>query len=356
MLIKNSLSFLIMILFYSNALFAEDKLSPATESYYELNLNDFKQAINNLNSSIDDCQVSSKEKFSVNYQLGPEELKLIAKNEYGTLKLNQLDEILKNDKEKKSYFIPIELSDKESLGLLMAGSLGFVLFKNDDHLMNFIQDHKTKVTPKISKLGDLYGATLVPAIAAGSYILGAVKKDDKLEKFGLYSVGALASQSLILAAIKTGFGRARPYQELGPNSFGNDGLKDKNQSFYSGHTAFAFTLATVADEVYGKDKPIVPYVAYGMAALTAWSRTHDKKHWVSDVFVGAVAGKGLTTLYLNAVKGNQDGRGGFKITPLIGGADGKFAIMAEWSEAEKNTIKACKKSLEECMAIALAKK
>jgi hypothetical protein len=346
------------LLLYSSAfqsVFANEDLSSSVQSYYTLSYSDFKNALAKLNVSDVNCQASLGENPNENYQLTSKELGLIAKNEYGTMKASQLAEVLKSDKERKSYFIPLGLTDAESLSLVLAGSLGLVLFKNDQQLMNFTQDHKTKVTSKISKLGDLYGATLVPAIAAGSYVVGAVIKDDKIEQLGLFSIGALAAQSVVLAAVKTKAGRARPYADEGPNSFGNDGSKDKNQSFYSAHTAFAFTMAAVTDEVYGKDHPVVPYVAYGMATLVAWSRVHDRKHWASDVLLGAVAGKGITTLYINAAKGNPDGRGGLKITPLVGGPDGQLAVVAEWTEAEKNSVKKCKKSLEKCLEEALNK-
>jgi len=82
--------------------------------------------------------------------------------------------------------------------------------------------------------------------------------------------------------------RARPYMY---DSFPYERhmFSDDFQSFPSGHSANAFAIATVFAEAY-KNRRAVPYICYGLAGLTAFSRVYDNKHHVSDILVGSTIG------------------------------------------------------------------
>lgn len=207
----------------------------------------------------------------------------------------------------KSYFIPLELSDNELLLLAASTSLGIIAFHNDQEIMDTIQKNKTKVTESISSVGNFLGSTAVVPLSAGSYFLSVYYKNNQLKKVALFTVGASMAQSLVTLAVKKVAGRARPNNNEGPNSFFNKHGDD--QSFYSGHTSEAFTLATVISEIYKKDYPIVPWVAYGLASVTAYARVHDQQHWASDVIIGAVAGHLITKLALDAMNFKSSLRG-----------------------------------------------
>lgn len=76
----------------------------------------------------------------------------------------------------------------------------------------------------------------------------------------------------------------------GPFQSGVDVNGNKiNSSFPSGHTAAAFSAATVYAMEY-KDRPIVPIIAYSAASLIGLSRITENKHWATDVLAGAVLG------------------------------------------------------------------
>ena len=60
-------------------------------------------------------------------------------------------------------------------------------------------------------------------------------------------------------------------------------------SFPSGHTATAFSIATVFALQYS-DTKIVPVFSYSLASLVGVSRLTEHEHWASDVFVGALLG------------------------------------------------------------------
>ncbi len=48
-------------------------------------------------------------------------------------------------------------------------------------------------------------------------------------------------------------------------------------------------MATVIATEY-RHLRAVPYVAYGLASLVAYSRLNENRHWTSDVFVGSAIG------------------------------------------------------------------
>jgi len=60
-------------------------------------------------------------------------------------------------------------------------------------------------------------------------------------------------------------------------------------SFISGHTATAFSIATVFAMQY-RDIKIIPVISYTAAALAGISRLTEHQHWASEVFAGALVG------------------------------------------------------------------
>ena len=62
-------------------------------------------------------------------------------------------------------------------------------------------------------------------------------------------------------------------------------------SFPSGHTATAFTAATIMHKEYGLTRsPWWSVLAYGCATTTGIMRTLNNRHWISDILVGAGIG------------------------------------------------------------------
>ncbi|MFA9213262.1 MAG: phosphatase PAP2 family protein [Candidatus Methylacidiphilales bacterium] len=66
-------------------------------------------------------------------------------------------------------------------------------------------------------------------------------------------------------------------------------------SFPSGHTAFAFTLAEVLHQEF-KDKPLVYISGYTIASAAGAMRILNNRHWFTDVMVGA--GIGMISTHL----------------------------------------------------------
>lgn len=63
-----------------------------------------------------------------------------------------------------------------------------------------------------------------------------------------------------------------------------------NNSFPSGHTAFAFTGAEILHQELKADYPVLSYAAYPIATGVGIYRMLNNKHYLSDVLVGAGLG------------------------------------------------------------------
>ena len=98
--------------------------------------------------------------------------------------------------------------------------------------------------------------------------------DEKMAETGKLAAAAFMEAGFVAWALKQIVGRSRPED------------RTETDSFPSGHTTFAFTMATVAGHQYTKLR-IPLYVA---AVSTAFSRVYLGRHYPSDVIAGAVIG------------------------------------------------------------------
>lgn len=93
-------------------------------------------------------------------------------------------------------------------------------------------------------------------------------------------------------------GRARPYARaqagLAPDALASPSKPDDNLSFFSGHAAFSFALATSAGTIASlrgyRGAPVIWATAVPMAGVASFLRIAADKHYVSDVVVGAIVG------------------------------------------------------------------
>jgi membrane-associated phospholipid phosphatase len=151
-----------------------------------------------------------------------------------------------------------------------------------------------------------WGGNLQMQLAGGvaTYVIGRSTANPKLASLGGDLIrGQLLSQAFVQGT-KFAVGRQRPD---GSNSL----------SFPSGHTASAFTTATVLQQHYGW-KLGVP--AYAFAGFVGASRMASNKHYLSDVLVGAGVGVAVgrtVTLHLGREQfaiGAAPTRGGAMVT------------------------------------------
>ncbi len=122
--------------------------------------------------------------------------------------------------------------------------------------------------------GNFYGEGWVEGGAAlGSWSLGAVVNDPKLQQFGRDATESLLLSTVLVTCVKYSVNRNRP-----------DG---GSYSFPSGHTITAFCFAPVVQKYWGWEAGIP---AYALAALTAFARVEGYHHYLSDVIAGAALG------------------------------------------------------------------
>lgn len=136
------------------------------------------------------------------------------------------------------------------------------------------------------------------ALLAGTWAAGELAGRGEVADAALHVGAALAAGGVMNGALKYGVGRERPSETDDPHHFRPFADQNRWQSFPSGHTVVAFSLASAVSEE--ARRPWVTALAYGGAAAVAWSRVYEDKHWASDVTAGAiigiVAGRGTVRL------------------------------------------------------------
>ncbi len=128
-------------------------------------------------------------------------------------------------------------------------------------------------------------------------IAGYKKRDKAMVKYGWRAVEGLGVNTILTFGMKYAVNRSRPYKTY-PDI--QNYQNDKDPSFPSGHTSFAFCTATSISRFYPRWYVVVP--AYTWAAAVGYSRMDLGMHYPSDVLVGAIVGTGSAWL---AVLGNR---------------------------------------------------
>lgn len=159
-----------------------------------------------------------------------------------------------------------------------------------DHEARAVLRDETPRDPGVlGSFGEVWGETAPTVIAvAGLWSYGVLADDAAVERGARRSVGALIAVGTINLGLKSAVGRARPHMTMGASAFQPGTLDDLWHSAPSGHTALAFSVATLLDEEL--DIPVVTAAGYGAAMIVGWSRVHADAHWLSDVVAGAGVG------------------------------------------------------------------
>ncbi len=201
---------------------------------------------------------------------------------------------------------PFKMNTKQ---LLMTGAgigITAVLIHFDPKIDDWARVQKQKhywvsrVSPVVTRFGGDWG--IYSAIAYGA--LSAAVRNEKGVQTSLLATQAMITSGVWVNIVKIFTGRERPIANYsfskvqggmwyGPFAkFDQDAAKkpvSAYDAFPSGHTATAFSIATVFAEQY-KDIKGVPLLCYSAASLVGISRLIEHEHWASDVFVGGIAG------------------------------------------------------------------
>lgn len=173
----------------------------------------------------------------------------------------------------------------------------------DDWAKVLKQKHNwiNKTSPFITEFGGNYG--ILSVVAFGS--LSAVFKNKKGVQTSLLASQAMITSGVWVHIVKQLTGRERPEAKYlnskseggkwyGPFVQYDQDIQVKKpgssfDSFPSGHTVTAFSIATVFASQYS-DTKVIPVLSYSLASLVGISRLTEHKHWASDVFAGALLG------------------------------------------------------------------
>jgi membrane-associated phospholipid phosphatase len=182
---------------------------------------------------------------------------------------------------------------------------GLIIIDNDINDWATVQKYRHKWVNKASPVITEFGSNAGIFSAIGFGLVSAAFKNEKGVQTSLLATRAMITSGLWVHVIKLVSGRERPDQAYvlskseggkfyGPFAQFDLDLELKKpessfNSFPSGHTATAFSIATVFAMQY-KDKPAVPIISYSAASLVGISRLTEHKHWSSDVFAGALIG------------------------------------------------------------------
>lgn len=174
------------------------------------------------------------------------------------------------------------------------------LLSSDVRLASWARDpaHQSPVLGSVMTGARLFGDPGSLVLGAGLWAGGRLAGNENVATDGVRALEAVAASGAVTFLVKGMVGRARPYASPGDAhnmSFGRGfGTNSDYQSFPSGHTTAAFAFASsvtarVAERSPARARWLGPLL-YGAAALTAYSRVYDNKHWASDVLAGAAIG------------------------------------------------------------------
>ena len=202
---------------------------------------------------------------------------------------------------------PFKLSAKQWLitGAAVGITAALIHFDGDIDDWARVQKQKhnwvNKSSPVITNFGGDWGVYSV--VATG--LISAVCKNEKGVQTSLLATQAMTTSGVWVNIIKILTGRERPKADYtfskkesgawyGPFSAWDQDLAVRKpvsefDAFPSGHTATAFSIATVFATQY-KDIKAVPIICYSAATLVGLSRLTEHQHWASDVFVGGILG------------------------------------------------------------------
>lgn len=178
-------------------------------------------------------------------------------------------------------------NDWIKFGAIVSFTAGLTLA--DQPVADFFQSHQDKnLDYTSSNIFEHFGAEHSILVMSGIYTYGWLAKNNRSKSTALLALESFALASLVTRVPKLLAGRQRPdnWQGYGPYQFEGP---FHGVSFPSGHTTASFAVASVIATQY-RDHKWIPITAYSVATLAGLSRVYDNRHWVSDVFMGAVIG------------------------------------------------------------------
>lgn len=158
----------------------------------------------------------------------------------------------------------------QGLVLIGAGVAASLALRETDEQVG----HHTPTAHDALRVGNFLGSTEgAYGLGFALYGLGWATQSPRAQRGGMIAIESLVLADGLAGGVKLAVNRARPH--------------GGRFSFPSGHTANAFTMASVLDSAFGHRYGIPAYL---LASAVAYSRVASGKHYVSDVVFGAAIG------------------------------------------------------------------
>lgn len=140
-----------------------------------------------------------------------------------------------------------------------------------------------RLAQRVSLWGDIHTGWLLAAAALWG--AGFLLKRPRWRQAALACMLAAALAGVSTYLLRPTTGRPRPFTNL-PDGFYGPQIRYQMNSFPSGHTATAFGSATALAVAL----PAAALPALAAAGAVGWARLYTRRHWPSDVLVGAALG------------------------------------------------------------------
>jgi membrane-associated phospholipid phosphatase len=181
-------------------------------------------------------------------------------------------------------------SDLPWTGAFLGTTAGLMFIDNNvaQGLVANPPGHGYNFSRTVTKLGTpLYGSAIMGTV----YLVGLASKSQHAQATGILGIRAVADSMIIVESLKAATQRPRPTLPGGviPNHNADGEFFAGGNSFPSGHAAGSFALATVVAQ-RNRNRPWISVASYGLAGLVSVPRITERRHFPSDVFVGAVLG------------------------------------------------------------------
>ncbi len=173
--------------------------------------------------------------------------------------------------------------------LIGAGSAATYLVSfADEPIRDELSSHVPVWSNTVKFLNELGNVKTMGLVSGVIYGTGLFIEEEKVRETGRLLVESLIWGGSINMLMRHAFGRYRPYNERGNGMFSFWQTDNDFQSFPSGHTTVAFSMATILSHQIDTwwSYPLF----YALAAGTAGTRMYLDQHWLSDVCFGAALG------------------------------------------------------------------
>ena len=183
-------------------------------------------------------------------------------------------------------------------GALVLASV--LLFQVDDNIDRWMQKEHIQESDFIrrgAEIANLAKDDQVMLAGALLYLTGRIAKKRTLADMAFHSTEAVLLSSVFLTLVRGSIGRSRPYVTPDdPTNFDLfQGFKQfEYRSFPSIHASANFAVAAVVHGEMSRRWPgrmkWVPPLLYATATLPTVSRLYLRRHWMSDLVLGAFVG------------------------------------------------------------------